>query len=272
MQLRRLTPLAALTLASAGCVDHEVAAPSGASDHTNHALIRTELAVAGDHFVTGYAPPPREETGHAPRYELYLERARGDRSRPLGIEAIDAAYDAETRMLAWIDPVKILYVAPIASAPEGAREVASEVSMGMAAASGRLAFAVEINFPESSPFVYDLRTSALMPLDGGDGPNEILAFSPDGESVLLLSGRTGLASLFDASIRGDTAVQLTNAGLRPGPELDQEAFVPPPLTLRDVTWGPRGIAYQARDTAIWIRPDGAIERLGADTPIEEVVR
>ena len=260
-----------IALFASSCVEPEVSEDLAGDDEEETPRIRAELADAGDARIVGTAPPPRAETGHAPRYELHLEQ-RGDAPRELGIEAIDAAYDPQTQTLAWIDPLGTLYAAPLASAPRDKEEIAREVIPGLAAEFGKLAFAVRVNGPETSPLVYELGSGELLPLDDGEGPDEVIGFSPDGESVLLMSGRTGIASLFDAGIRGTQAVQLTNVGLAPGPNLDPEAVVPSPMSLREVSWEASGIAYQAADSAVFIEPDGEVHILDRDAPIEGVSR
>jgi hypothetical protein len=272
MNSTRIILASSLALAASACLQPEEHAPHAGADEEPTELIESELAGVEDFRLVGVAPRPRAETGHAPRYELLLESARTGEERALGIEAIDAAIDRETQTLAWIDPMGTLYTAPLSEAPNQRREVASEVILGLAADGGRLAFAIRVNGPETSPFVYDLRTEALSALDGGEGPDEIVGFSPDCDSVLLLSGRTGLASLFDASVEGRTAMQLTNVGLSPGPNLDPTAVIPSPSNLRDVSWDRNGIAYRATDSTIWIKPDGQVQRLDRDDPIEELVR
>lgn len=234
-------------------------------------LIRVELAAAEGLRIVGVAPPPPAETGHHPTYELIAESKGGD-ARAMGIEAIDAALDETTQTLAWIEPDGTLYTAPVAKAPRGKREAATRAIVGLAARSGRVAFAVRVNGPETSPFVLDLRTGELLPLDGGPGPDEILEISPSGDSVLLLSGRTGLASLFEASASGEVAVQLTNVGLSPGRDLDTAAFVPAPVHHRDVTWERNGIAFRTAEGAYLIDAGGRVQRIDRDAPIEEMVR
>ena len=173
-----------------------------------------------------------------------------------------------------IDTVGTLWVAPLDRAPEAARAIAERALPGLFTSGGRLAFAIRIDGPETAPFVADLtaRQLALTALDDGPGPDEVLGFSPGGDEVLLLSGRTGLASLFAVGVDRAAARQLTNAGLAPGPELDETAFVEPPIDHRDVAWGPRGVAYRAHDTVILLEPGRPPARLSAALSVEEVVR
>ena len=91
-----------------------------------------------------------------------------------------------------IDTVGTLWVAPLDRAPEAARAIAERALPGLFTSGGRLAFAIRIDGPETAPFVADLtaRQLALTALDDGPGPDEVLGFSPGGDEVLLLSGRT----------------------------------------------------------------------------------
>ncbi len=182
------------------------------------------------------APPP--ESDGLPVFEMSHDGVA------LGT-ALDAVVDHDTRTIAWIDPAGALWVAPLATAPANRHSLAADVLPGLAIARGRLAFAARIDGPESAPFITDLRTRQVVALADAPGPDEVMGFSPDGDEVLLLSGRTGLASLFAVGIQRPTARQLTNVGLRPGPGLDRAAVTPAPEHRRDVAWAPSGISYRA---------------------------
>ncbi|HUH03362.1 MAG TPA: hypothetical protein VML75_15300 [Kofleriaceae bacterium] len=182
--------------------------------------------------------PPPPESDRLPEYAMAHDGIA------LGT-AIDAVLDDSTRTLAWIDPAGTLWIAPLATAPADRHAIAQDVLPGLAVSRGRLAFAARIDGPESAPFVADLRTRQVLALEDAPGPDEIIGFSPDGDELLLLSGRTGLASLFAIGIDQPTARQLTNIGLRPGPSLDHTAVTPAPAHRRDVAWVANGITYRA---------------------------
>ncbi|MCA9593723.1 MAG: hypothetical protein KC776_10445 [Myxococcales bacterium] len=63
------------------------------------------------------------------------------------------------------------------------------------------------------------------------GPDDLPIALPDG-SVVFVSGRTGIASLWQVDPRGGPASQLTNRGLAPGRPLT--GFVPPPNEVIEV--------------------------------------
>jgi hypothetical protein len=203
-------------------------------DSTGAVELRVELARTGDTSLIGVADAPAPDTDQQPRYRL----------EGFDIVALDAAIDPDTRTLAWLEAGGTLRVAPLDRAPDGARTVANHVITGLAAAHGRLAYAVRVDGPETAPFVHDLRSRRTVPLADGPGPDEVLRFSPDGSEVLLLSGRTGVASLFAARVSEPSARQLTNVGLRPGPELRHARVTPAPASRRDIVWTGDRIRYR----------------------------
>lgn len=206
------------------------------------ALVAACASPAGPESGTGLElillEPPPPESDRLPEYELAHDGV------PIGT-AVDAVVDEDTRTLAWIDPAGILWIAPLSAAPADRYALAHDVLPGLATSRGRLAFARRIDGPESAPFVAELRTRRVVALEDAPGPDEVMGFSPNGDELLLLSGRTGLSSLFAIGIDRPTARQLTNIGLRPGPSLDQAAVTPAPIHRRDVAWVGSGITYRA---------------------------
>jgi hypothetical protein len=194
------------------------------------------VSEAGLELTLLEAPPP--DSDGLPVYELAYDGVA------LGT-AVDAVVDDDTSTIAWIDPAGALWMAGLAVAPANRHALAADVLPGLAVSRGRLAFAARVDGPESAPFVVDLRTRRVIALADAPGPDEVMGFSPDGDELLVLSGRTGLASLFAVGIDRPTARQLTNVGLRPGPGLDRAAVQPAPVHRRDVAWGPSGITYRA---------------------------
>ena len=186
---------------------------------------------------------PLPESDQRPELEMSLDGVA------LGT-VLDAEIDADTNTLAWIDPAGTLWAAPLATAPAEARALADAVLPGLASSRGRLAFAVRVDGPETAPFIADLRTDRVVALDDAPGPDEIMGFSPDGDELLLLSGRTGLASLFAVGLDRPTIRQLTNVGLRPGPTLDRAAVTPAPIHRSDVAWSSSGISYRTADAVV----------------------
>jgi hypothetical protein len=73
--------------------------------------------------------------------------------------------------------------------------------------------------------------------DDGDRPS----VSPDGKTVVFVSARTGVASLYRTTLAGGEAVQLTNKGLETltraeGDESDPAGFVPVPVAHDRLSW------------------------------------
>jgi hypothetical protein len=254
--------LAALLLVPMACTDPPAAA---LPDETDFAL-RMEFGHGQGIAVVGLGDAPAVDSDQLPHYRLYAG------ARLVDDAAVEAVVEADTSTLAWVDDRGTLWLAPIAEAPEGKRAVAEQVLPALVAAHGRLAFAERIDGPETAAFVIDLHTERRTALDDAPGPDEVLGFSPAGDQVLLLSGRTGLASLFAVGVDTPDVRQLTNAGLRPGPTLDPSKVVPVPPDHRSVAWGTRGVAYRAEAAVIRVAPDGAVDWLEPDVALEEVVR
>ncbi len=239
---------------------------------TGRDALRLDVGSTGGVEIYGVAPPPRPETGERPRYELYAKDDRGGDPRPLDIRAKDAVIDEETGTLAWIGDENELWLAPADRAPEGRREVAAQAIVGLAAQGGQVAFAVRIDGPETAPMIVDVDADEVRALDSGPGSDEVLGFSPSGDEVLLLSGRTGVASLFAASLDQTPARQLTNIGLEPGPELDADATTPAPSHRADIAWEREGIAFRADDAVLRIAPGGEVRTFDADTTLDEALQ
>lgn len=252
MGTRSVVFVGVLVVAAGACAE--------AGEQREAGSLRLDIGVWGGVEVIGVAEPPAVDTDQLPVYELL----------DLGISAVDAVVDGETGTLVWIDARGVLWM----DAGDGARGIGEQVIPGLAAARGKLAFAVRLDGPETAPFAIDLRTLELTALDDAPGPDEVLAWSPDGREVLLLSGRTGLASLFAAGADGPAgARQLTNVGLAPGRGLDVRRVAPAPVRARDVAWGARGIAYRAGEGGVFVlEPGRELRRVDERAAIEEVVR
>ncbi len=94
--------------------------------------------------------------------------------------------------------------------------------------------------PGTAPGVVELRvleraTGASRTLTAGYADAEPI-WTPDGRTVLFLSGRTGLLSLWKVAADGRALRQVTNAGVR----ATDPDFVPSPAAGTDVRWSPDG--------------------------------
>lgn len=88
----------------------------------------------------------------------------------------------------------------------------------------------------------------------GIGTDDRAVVSPDGKTVLFVSGRTGVASFFVTSLEGGDAVQLTNTELvlSLDGESAPEGFVPVPVNLSRLTWlSPDSVRFDAGANEMW---------------------
>ena len=91
-------------------------------------------------------------------------------------------------------------------------------------------------------------------LADGDGVDDRPAISPDGQTVVFVSGRTGIASLWRTSVDGAEPVQITNAHIEAGVERqgDPEGFIPPPMRSDRLEWVSQDVVrYDAGDGEYW---------------------
>lgn len=109
---------------------------------------------------------------------------------------------------------------------------------------------------ESAIAITDL-TGARRVLADGTGVDDRPALSPDGRTVVFISGRTGIASLWRTSLDGEEAVQVTNRGLETlvrteEDESDPAGFVPPPVSHDRLEWVDADhIRYDAGGGTFW---------------------
>lgn len=121
---------------------------------------------------------------------------------------------------------------------------------------------------ETAVAVADL-SGELRVLADGAGVDDRPMLSPDGRTVVFVSGRTGVAALYRTSVDGEEAVQLTNTTLEAGVERegDPADFVPPPLDAARVHWvTPDVIRYDAGGGEHWrvdVRTGAATKEGGA---------
>ena len=109
----------------------------------------------------------------------------------------------------------------------------------VAARRGELLFTVEAAVTlGDSAVVLAAEGSTPRVIADGDGVDDRPSVSPDQRTVVFVSGRTGIASLWRTTLDGEAPVQLTNVGIEAGVEREGEpaGFVPPPVVADAVTW------------------------------------
>jgi TolB protein len=103
---------------------------------------------------------------------------------------------------------------------------------------------------------------ALAVLADAEGIDDRGSVSPDGATVVFVSGRTGVASLFRTTLAGVAPVQLTNLGLelQSAPVNEEESaedlapvgFVPPPVAADALSWVSADVVrYDAGGGEFW---------------------
>lgn len=91
-------------------------------------------------------------------------------------------------------------------------------------------------------------------LADGSGVDDRPSVSPDGKTIVFVSGRTGIASLWRTTTDGEEPVQVTNGHIEAGVERngDPEGFIPPPLVVDRVEWVSADVVrYDAGDGDYW---------------------
>lgn len=113
------------------------------------------------------------------------------------------------------------------------------------------------------------KDGTLTVIADGAGSDTRPMISPDGKTVVFVSGRTGVASFFRTTVEGGEPVQLTNVALEAGApnedESDPAGFVPPPASAaRSEFVDADTLRFDAGDGELWtlnIRT-GAAARVG----------
>lgn len=106
-------------------------------------------------------------------------------------------------------------------------------------------------------------------LADSDGVDDRASISSDGVTVVFVSGRSGISSLWRTTIDGAPAVQLTNTAIVASLEREgaPEGFVPPPLSVDRVEWVSADVVrYDAGDGELWevdVRTGAATREGGA---------
>lgn len=91
-------------------------------------------------------------------------------------------------------------------------------------------------------------------LADSEGVDDRPSVAPDGKTVLFVSGRTGIASLWRTTVDGSAPVQLTNAHIEAGVERtgEPEGFIPPPIRIDRLEWVSADVVrYDAGDGEYW---------------------
>ena len=122
--------------------------------------------------------------------------------------------------------------------------------------SGRLAMTLrgELEEDGETSIVLADELGELTVLADAEGVDDRPAVSPDGKTVVFVSGRTGVASLWRTTVDGSEPVQLTNAHIEVGVERDgdPEGFVPPPMRADRIEWVSADVVrYDAGDGEYW---------------------
>lgn len=122
--------------------------------------------------------------------------------------------------------------------------------------TGRLALTLrgELEDDAETAIALTNEDGTLSVLADGAGIDDRPAVSPDGKTVVFVSGRTGIASLWRTTLEGAEPVQLTNAHIEVGVERDgdPEGFVPPPMRVDRLEWVNADVVrYDAGDGEYW---------------------
>lgn len=134
----------------------------------------------------------------------------------------------------------------------GERALAEEI-VGLPAVAGERVVWSALEGPGTTLWAWEPGAEPRLLTD--EGSPDRPALSPDGETVLFFSGRTGLASLWALPFTGGIPTQITNQGLESAPRRPGEppaGFVPPPH---------RGPPRVEGDRARWESPAGPVEVL-----------
>jgi TolB protein len=218
----------------------------------------------GSRLLVGVALEPQVEESDVP---VPLAVARLEKAE-LTVVAEDALYK-EARLIG--DSVALVTTDGALSlrGTDGVERVLAEGVKGelSAAPNGGLLFTAddETGAGDTAVVLADRAGELHVLADSLEAADDRSSVSPDGQTVVFVSGRTGIASLFRTSLEGGDAVQLTNVGLvRPdAPELigddvessNDEApasFVPPPVSAEALSWlSADTLRYDAGGGELW---------------------
>jgi TolB protein len=122
---------------------------------------------------------------------------------------------------------------------------------------------------ETSVGLIDLKGHVKVLADG-PGVDATPSISPDGRTVVFVSGRTSVASFFVTTVDGGESKQITNVGLENwmlfgGPP---KGFVPPPVSSHHMEWVSDDVLrYNAGGGEFWkldVRTGQAAPDLGGE--------
>lgn len=122
---------------------------------------------------------------------------------------------------------------------------------------------------ETSIGIVDL-TGRVKELADGPGVDAMPSISPDGKTVVFVSGRTSVASFFRTTVDGAEPVQLTNKGLSAWllSQGEPADFVPPPVSNYAMEWVDENtLRYNAGGGEFWkldVRTGEASPDLGGE--------
>jgi TolB protein len=106
---------------------------------------------------------------------------------------------------------------------------------------------------DSAVFLVDAAGTMKVIADG-EGVDDRPSVSPDRKTVVFVSGRTGVASLWRTTLDGADPVQLTNANIEVGVERTgpPDGFVPPPVMADRLEWLSADVVrYDAGEGEFW---------------------
>lgn len=158
-------------------------------------------------------------------------------------------------------------------APDGSERVITGGVKGdlAGAPAGGLLFTAEnvaVGEGETAVVLTDAQ-GLLTTLADGEGVDDRPSISSDGVTVVFVSGRSGIASLWRTTLDGAPPVQLTNAAIVAGLEREgaPEGFVPPPVSADRLEWLSADVVrYDAGDGELWrvdVRTGAATREGGA---------
>lgn len=186
----------------------------------------TVLARRGSsELIAAHPPVPPDCSPEQMTHDLYERDAQG-RLRRLARDVTTAAYTPDGAVL-YVQGERLMEL----SAGEAALITAPVIGdIAVDPLGVRIAVVRPDEEPTSWIELIDRAGRHLAVLTEPDGPNAWPVFSPDGDRVFFLSGRSGVYSWFGVGADGRGLAQLTNVGLEPGPDTVGERFVPPPAS------------------------------------------
>ncbi|MCB9644118.1 MAG: hypothetical protein H6728_13665 [Myxococcales bacterium] len=222
----------------------------------------------GNYLMALRQPTPQGQAEHPERpqgFRLWQVTPRGAMTPlSLELEVGSAQIDPKNGRVAAITPDQELHL----SGPQGQgpfAPIAKEAGYfpSWDAKGQRLAFSQKIDMISQKLQIYDLQTRQFKTLLAQEQGLAQPIWSPQGDEVIYISTRTGLASLWKVSISQAQPQQLTNRGLTLGQGLPP-SYVPPPHLGRQ-SWEGRWLVYDSSDSFWAVQTDGKGQKKLADT-------